>query len=112
MLVDVKNTINKMKPPTSKIWVTETLYNLNGPVIAESGSNHDLPTYYALKSSPCVPPKHLPTFYSLNRRPCVRQCYLLVCGRRRGGAVVLVCLESSGSWWPADQLCQLGLGSY
>ena len=30
MLVDVKNTIASYGPPTSKIWVTETLYNLLG----------------------------------------------------------------------------------
>ena len=36
MLVDGKNTIASYGPPTSKIWVTETLYNLLGPVISES----------------------------------------------------------------------------
>ncbi len=35
MLVDAKNTIASYNPPTSKLWVTETLYNLNGPVIPE-----------------------------------------------------------------------------
>jgi len=40
MLVDGKNTIASYNPPTSKIWVTETLYNLLGPVISES----DAPT--------------------------------------------------------------------
>jgi hypothetical protein len=30
MLVDAKSTILSYSPPTSKIWVTETLYNLNG----------------------------------------------------------------------------------
>ncbi len=35
MLVDAKNTIASYSPPTSKLWVTETLYNLNGPVIPE-----------------------------------------------------------------------------
>lgn len=36
MLVDAKNVILSYNPPTSKIWVTETLYNLLGPVIPES----------------------------------------------------------------------------
>lgn len=41
MLIDVKNTLASMSPPTMKIWITETLYNLNGPVIPES----DAPKY-------------------------------------------------------------------
>lgn len=35
MLVDAKNTIASMGPPTSKLWVTETNYNLLGPAIPE-----------------------------------------------------------------------------
>lgn len=35
MLVDAKNSIASFGPPTGTLWVTETLYNLNGPVIAE-----------------------------------------------------------------------------
>jgi len=35
MLSDVINTINSYSPPTRKVWVTETLYNLLGPVIPE-----------------------------------------------------------------------------
>jgi len=35
MLVDTKNTIASFGPPTSKLWVTETLFNLLGPIIPE-----------------------------------------------------------------------------
>lgn len=35
MAIDTKNTIKSFGPPTSKLWVTETLYNLLGPVIPE-----------------------------------------------------------------------------
>lgn len=35
MLVDAKNSIASFGPPTSLLWVTETNYNLLGPVISE-----------------------------------------------------------------------------
>lgn len=35
MLVDCQSTIASYKPPTSKVWVTETTYNLLGDVIPE-----------------------------------------------------------------------------
>ena len=41
MLVDVKTTIMNMSPPSNQFWVTETTYNLNGPVISEE----DAPKY-------------------------------------------------------------------
>lgn len=36
MLLDAKNTINSFSPPTSKLWVTETTFNLLGSVIPEA----------------------------------------------------------------------------
>ena len=51
MLLDAINTIASFSPPTSEIWVTETNYNLLGPVISEN----DAPSYingtYASASS-------------------------------------------------------------
>lgn len=53
MLVDTKKTIASYNPPTSKLWVTETLYNLNGPIIAEdqAGSLVDQTYDYASQES-------------------------------------------------------------
>lgn len=36
MLVDAKNSISSYGPPTNVLWVTETNFNLLGPVISES----------------------------------------------------------------------------
>ena len=38
MLSDAKNSIAAMSPPTSMLWVTETNYNLLGPVIPEEAA--------------------------------------------------------------------------
>jgi len=38
MLADAKNTIAGMDPPTGTLWVTETNYNLLGPVIPEESA--------------------------------------------------------------------------
>jgi hypothetical protein len=53
MLVDVKTMLATFRPPTSKLWVTETLYNLNGPVIPEeqAGSLVDDTYNYATQES-------------------------------------------------------------
>ena len=36
MLVDVRTTIESYGPPTKKIWITETNYNLLGPLIDDA----------------------------------------------------------------------------
>lgn len=36
MLLDTKTSIASFNPPITKLWITETTYNLNGPVISES----------------------------------------------------------------------------
>jgi hypothetical protein len=35
MLVDTQNTLVSIGTPTSQLWITETNYNLMGPVVAE-----------------------------------------------------------------------------
>lgn len=54
MLVDAKTTIASYNPPTSKVWVTETLYNLNGPVIPESQASSLVNQTYSYASQESV----------------------------------------------------------
>jgi len=38
MVQDCQASIAAMSPPTSKLWVTETYYNLLGPIIPETSA--------------------------------------------------------------------------
>lgn len=54
MLVDAKSTIASYGPPTAKLWVTETNYNLLGPVIAESDAASLVNATYSYASQESV----------------------------------------------------------
>jgi len=51
MLVDAKNSILSYSPPTSKLWVTETTYNLLGSVIPESSAASLVNSTYSYASN-------------------------------------------------------------
>jgi len=50
MAQDCQSTISAMGPPTNKLWVTETTYNLLGPVIPESSAAGYVDGTYAAAS--------------------------------------------------------------
>ena len=51
MLVDAKNSIASYGPPTSTLWVTETNYNLLGPVISEESAPGMINSTYSYAAS-------------------------------------------------------------
>lgn len=51
MLSDAQTSIASYSPPTGEVWVTETLYNLNGPVIPEDEASSLVDDTYSAAAS-------------------------------------------------------------